>query len=216
MINKYSPEVLNSIKSDILALLRTIDRENADIEVLINKLETSDFFYAPASIKYHNCFTGGLADHSLNVYYNLKSMVKSKGLEDQISEDSIIICSILHDFSKINFYEKSIRNKKVYTDHGSKYDNLGTYDWVSEECYSVKPESERFIYGNHEETSEFMVRTFIPLTLAESIAILNHHGGMGFDSIKLKSPITNLYNKYPLACLLHLADMMSTYVDESY
>lgn len=216
MINKYSPEVLNKTKSDILALLRTIDRENADIEGLINKLETSDFFYAPASTKYHNCFPGGLADHSLNVYYNLKSMVKSKGLEGQIPEDSIIICSILHDFSKINFYEKSIRNKKVYTEHGSKYDNLGTYDWVSEEYYSVKPESERFIYGNHEETSEFMVRTFIPLTLAESIAILNHHGGMGFDSIKLKSPITNLYNKYPLACLLHLADMMSTYVDESY
>lgn len=214
MINKYSPEVLNKTKSDILTLLRTINRENANIEGLINKLETSDFFYAPASTKYHNCFTGGLADHSLNVYYNLKSMVKSKGFEGQIPEESIIICSILHDFSKINFYEKSIRNKKVYTPQGSKHDNLGTYDWVSEECYSVKPEAERFSYGNHEETSEFMTRSFIPLTLEESIAILNHHGGMGYDSSK--TGFSNLYNKYPLACLLHLADMMSTYVDESY
>lgn len=214
MINKYSPEVLNKTKSDILTLLRTINRENANIEGLINKLETSDFFYAPASTKYHNCFTGGLADHSLNVYYNLKSMVKSKGFEGQIPEESIIICSILHDFSKINFYEKSIRNKKVYTPQGSKHDNLGAYDWVSEECYSVKPEAERFSYGNHEETSEFMVRSFIPLTLEESIAILNHHGGMGYDSSK--TGFSNLYNKYPLACLLHLADMMSTYVDESY
>ena len=60
MINKYSPEVLNKTKSDILTLLRTINRENANIEGLINKLETSDFFYAPASTKYHNCFTGNI------------------------------------------------------------------------------------------------------------------------------------------------------------
>lgn len=216
MINGYSQEVLNQIKDKIISLLRDIHRDGANIEGLINKLETSDFFYAPASTKYHNCFAGGLADHSLNVYYNLKRMIKNKGLEEQIPEESIIICAILHDFSKINFYEKTIRNKKVYTESGSKHDNLGNYEWVSEESYSVKPESERFIYGNHEETSEFMVRSFIPLTVEESIAILNHHGGMGFDSIKLKSPITTLYSKFPLACLLHLADMISTYIDESY
>lgn len=213
MINRYSQEVLNQMKDKIISLLRDIHRDGANIDGLINKLETSDFFYAPASTKYHNCFAGGLADHSLNVYYNLKRMVENKGLEEQIPEESIIICAILHDFSKINFYEKTIRNKKVYTEQGSKYDNLGNYEWVSEESYSTKSDSERFVYGNHEETSEFMIRSFIPLTLEESVAVLNHHGGVGYDSTKTNFP--SVYNKYPLACLLHLADMMSTYVDES-
>ena len=37
-------------------------------------------------------------------------------------------------------------------------------------------------------------------------------GGMSWDSAK--DNITEVYGKYTLAVLLHLADMLATYVDE--
>ena len=200
-------------KEKICTLLKSINRDGADIEGLLNKLETSDYYTAPASTKFHNCCLGGLADHSLNVYYNLMRLVENKHLENIIPEESIIICGLLHDMSKINYYEKSIRNKKVYRENGSKWDELGRYDWISEECWTVIPEKDRFIYGNHEETSEFMIRQFIPLKVAESVAILNHHAGKGHDSSGIN--ISGLYHRYPLANLLHVADMIATYTDET-
>ncbi len=212
-IEGYSPEVKNNIKEEIENLLRSINRQNANIEGLINKLESSDFFTAPASTKYHNSYKGGLAEHSLNVYYNLKELVEFKGLKEIITDDNIIICGLLHDISKINFYEISYMNKKVYHEYGTKFDELGRFDWQSVPSFKVKSADERFIYGNHEENSEFMIRTFIPLELHESVAILNHHAGMSFDSIPIGS-LLDKYNRFPLASLLHMADFLAAYIDE--
>lgn len=212
-VYSISKTELESNKEKIYTLLRNIKRDGSNIEGLLKKLEESDYFTAPASTRFHNCCVGGLADHSLNVYYNLKRLVENKHLEDSIPEESIIICGLLHDMSKINYYEKGIRNKKVYSEVGSKWDELGRYDWVSEESWNVIPEKDRFIYGNHEETSEFMVRQFIPLKVAESVAILNHHAGKGNDSSGIN--VSGIYHRYPLANLLHVADMIATYTDET-
>ncbi len=205
--------ILEENKHTFCSILYDVKRDNARIDELILKLEGSDFFYAPASTKYHNSYEGGLCDHSLNVYYNLKSLVRNKHLEDRISEDSIIICGLLHDISKMNLYEKSIKNEKVYSEYGTKHDNMGNFDWVAKETYKIKDVHDRFLYGNHEETSEYMVRTYIPLKLEESIAILNHHGSTSYDCVPIES-VAPKFEKYPLAALLHVADMISTYVDE--
>ena len=129
----------------------------------------------------------------------------------QIPEESIIIVSLLHDISKMNYYEISYRNKKQYSDYGTKRDAGGNFDWVVEQSYEIIPKENRFIFSNHETTSEFMVRTFIPLTLEESVAILHHHGGVGNDS---QPGAVNAFGRYNLPVLLHLADMLATYVDE--
>lgn len=205
---------LNKNKTTFITLLRTnITREGANIDALVSKLEASDFFYAPASTKYHANYRGGLCQHSLNVYNNLKSLVYIKGLEGSISEETITICSLLHDLSKMNFYVPSFKNRKVYYEAGSKKDDGGNYDWVSEKCWATIPDEERFIYGNHEETSEFMIRAFIPLSHEEAAAILNHHGGVGYDSTQ-GNIASKVMAKYPLAALLHIADMLSTFIDE--
>lgn len=211
-IFKYSEDTLEDMRIEFCNILRTVERPGANIEELIKKLEASDFFVAPASTRYHNAFRGGLVEHSLNVYYNLQSMVKSKGIEAIIPEESIVICGLLHDLSKMNIYEETAKNKKVYCENGDKYDELGRFTWVSERGYAKKDIDHRFVYGNHEETSEYMIRKFIPLRIEESVAILNHHGGMGYDSNK--EGTCDAFTKYPLATLLHLADMMSSYVDE--
>lgn len=191
-------QLINEIKDE---------RPSAKIDELVRKLEGSDFFTAPASAKYHANCKGGLCQHSLNVY---DALVKISENYD-VNKVSLIIAGLLHDLSKMNLYETAYRNKKVYHEGGSKRDENGTFDWVSEKSYALIPDEQRFIYGNHEETSEFMVRTFIPLSLEESVAILYHHGGKGWDSSDAASMI---FGRYDLAVLLHCADMMAAYTME--
>lgn len=203
-----SSEQIQNNKNEFISLLKTINRDNANIEGLITKLGASDFFTAPASTKYHGAFKGGLCRHSLDVYIVLKNLVVQNNLE--IDNDSLVICALLHDFSKMNLYEVTNFNKKVYSENGSKSDNGGRFDWVTEQGYKTIDLSERFVYGNHEETSEYMIRQFIPLKLEESVAILHHHGGMGYDSSQTN--ISDIYQRYPLALMLHLADMTCAYL----
>lgn len=204
-------DIINQNKEVYLELLSGIEREGFFKEQLLSLLNNSDFFTAPASTKYHSAYPGGLCEHSLDVYKELK-MLSNKFPQYFYTEDTIRIVSLLHDISKVNLYKKDIRNKKVYHEAGSKTDNLGRFDWVSEEAYSVDNEN-KFIFGNHEQTSEFIVRQYMPLFVEESVALLHHHGGMGWDSTRVD--ITRIFNKYPLALMLHTADMLATYLDQN-
>ena len=201
-------------------LLSSIDREG--ITDLIDYLKSTDFFYAPASTKYHGNFKGGLCLHSLYVYDIMKQLfedyIKFKGDEGvaEVGESyeeaikSITIVSLLHDLSKTNLYEETITNKKVYSEDGSKYDTGGRYDWQPVKGYKTREEECTFVIGNHEETSEFIARQFIPLRVSESAAIMHHHGGVGWDSIPVEA-MSKIYNKYTLALLLHEADLFAAY-----
>ena len=202
-------------KQEFINLINKIERESFKKDLFFSKMENSDFYYAPASTKYHNNFKGGLVDHCLNVYYRLINLVKLAGLEDRVSDESCIIVALMHDLAKRNFYSISIRNKKKYSESGKRddRDGNGRYDWVSVPGYIVADSSERFLYGNHEQTSEFMASQFIDLTVEESVAILHHMGGLSFDSTK--EDYFSIYRRYPLALLLFEADMIASCVDES-
>lgn len=210
-----SKEQIEQNKQTFIELINSIERD-FNKEKLINWLENSDFFYAPASTKYHSNFEGGLCSHCLSVYYSLEALCNTFAsesryvtLEDgsqkeeitcRYDKDSIIIVALLHDLSKANFYEKYNRNVK----------NEVTGKWESVEEYRTIDVQKRFIFGNHEETSEFMVRSFIPLKVEESVAILHHMGGAGHDSSQ--TDLSVIYSKYNLAALLHTADLLSTFV----
>lgn len=209
-------QIMNN-KTDFIGLLNSLTpREGMNIEKLIKKLESSDFFYAPASTQYHSSYEGGLCDHCLNVCSNMLQLVEMKadslGINSEEVRDSVIIVSLLHDISKINTYKPGVKNEKVYSENGSKYDELGNYDWVSKRIWATR--DDKFIFGSHESTSEYMVRQFIPLTLEESVAILHHMGSMAWDSAK--DNIGEVFNRYWLALLLYQADMISSYIDERH
>jgi len=199
-----------SNKEKFIEIVNSIEREGFFKEQLIAKLENSDFFYAPASTKYHNSYKGGLCEHCLNVYNNLVKLNEMKNT--QLSEDTMKIVALFHDLAKMNFYETYFQNKKRYHAGGSKKDEGGNYDWEAVTAYKIREANERFIFGNHEQTSEFMLRTYCPLTYEESIAVLHHHGGMSWDSAK--DNIGEVFARYPVALLLYMADMMSAYIDE--
>lgn len=210
-------------KRQFLNLVRGITRPGIMMDKLIAQLEGSDFFTAPASAIYHNAFPGGLCDHCLNVYFALSDFCKAM-FPDQASdngqppvstcpysEDSIRIVALFHDFDKMNKYERTVQNKKVYSETGSKYDEMGKYDWVSVPGYKRKDAKDVFMIGTHGENSVYMTETFIPLNAEEHAAIVNHSSV--YDNPKLDT--TAIYSRYHLACLLHLADMASTFITEN-
>lgn len=198
-------------KNKFIDLVNSIEREGFLKDKLIQKLESSDFFTAPASTKYHNAYKGGLCEHSLNVYDNIVKINEMKNLG--IDSNTLKIVSLFHDLAKMNFYEVYFQNKKRYHAGGTKKDEGGYFDWETVSAYKVKESSDRFVFGSHEQTSEFMLRNYCPLTYEESIAVLHHHGGRGWDSAQ--DNIGEVFQRYPIALILHMADMFSAYLDEN-
>lgn len=198
-------------KERFLSIIEQVDLP-MDKEGLVKFLTDSDFFEAPASTVYHNCFSGGLCAHSLNVYDNLCKLVDMYS-PNTYSNDSLAIVALLHDLGKVNFYEKAIRNVKVYSDKGKRSDEMGSYDWKAEESWKVRDVEDRFTVGTHGENSYFQIKRFVPLNLDESIAIIHHHAGMDKES-EIRD-MSAILKKSTLLTLLHIADMLATYVIEN-
>lgn len=93
---------MKDISEQIINLWGEVNRPG--IDGLISFLETSDFFTAPCSTKFHLARPGGLAEHSLNVFYLLEEKVARFGLD--IPKESIIVCGLGHDLCKVNFYKE--------------------------------------------------------------------------------------------------------------
>ena len=115
-------------------------------------LDGSDFFTAPASARYHLSETGGLCQHSINVYKRLKSVLKNEfdDYSKAYSDETVAICGLLHDVCKVNYYTTDYRNVK----EGG--------EWVKKPFFKVE---EKFPYG-HGEKSVFIVSQYIKLTAA--------------------------------------------------
>ena len=58
----------NENKQRFINLLKEASEQRKGVDKLIAWLETTDFFTAPASTRFHGAYEGGLVEHSLNVY----------------------------------------------------------------------------------------------------------------------------------------------------
>lgn len=179
-------------KERFVSLCNQITRPG--IEDLMSWLEKSDFYVAPASSKFHGSYPGGLLEHSLNVYDELKRLLKAYP-EIQIPEETAIICSLFHDLCKVNRYKTEKRNRK---------NNAG--QWESYDFYTV---SEKFYFGGHGSKSVFIIQQFIKLTPEEAVAINCHMSS--WDGNK---DVGLAFEQYPFAWLVHVADESSTYIIE--
>ena len=91
------------MKEEFIELLRSTKREG--IENLLNFLEKSDFYTAPASTRFHGNYEGGLLEHSMKVYEILQEKVKNAPIALNIPPETLIIVPLLHDLCKANFYK---------------------------------------------------------------------------------------------------------------
>ena len=184
-----------------------VKRPGAD--KLLAWLETTDFFEAPASTRFHLSRPGGLVEHSIHVYHRLHDLYVSERqrAEDQPfiellngEEETIAICALLHDICKANFYTVEMRNRKNEQGQWEKYP-----------FYVV---DDQLPYG-HGEKSVYIISGFMKLTREEAMAIRWH---MGFSDTDFKGggfSVGNAFGKFPLAVLTHIADLQATYLDEA-
>lgn len=191
------------MKDFYIQLLKSVRRPGVD--ALIDYLEKSDFFEAPASTIYHGSYAGGLVEHSLNVYTMLQWYVANLQDSDfelpKISEESVIIVALLHDLCKVNCYHESTRNMK----------NEQTGKWEKVPCYKREP----LLPMGHGGKSVFIIQQFIKLTPEEAQAIYWHMGAYDTSPYNTLNELGKSYEMNLLAFLLNQADMMATYIAEN-
>ena len=190
-------------------LLTATGREG--VAELLSFIRKSDFYTAPASTRFHSCHGGGLLEHTLLVFDCLIEKTKSgvwKKALDEIDTGSLAIAALLHDICKTYFYCTEYRNKKVYSDSGSKSDSNGRFDWESVPSYMV---NDKMPLG-HGDKSIIMISKYIELTKSEMYAIRWH---MGFSEPKESwNALSSSIRMHPLVLALHEADLEATYLLE--
>lgn len=180
------------MKEEFLGLLKSVKREGMD--KLIEFIEKSDFFKAPASTRFHGDYEGGLLEHSMKVYEILIDKVKNSVIPIEVSEESLIVIALLHDICKVNFYKVDYRNAK---------NAFG--EWEKVPYYTIE---DTIPYG-HGEKSVMMITEYIKLTVEEKYCIRWH---MGFTEPKESyNTLGQAFKKFPLALLVHEADLEATY-----
>lgn len=156
-----------------------------------------DFFTAPASMRYHGSYEGGLVEHSLNTYDCLTAYLARERVKQlygmDYDEQSIAIVSLLHDVCKVNTYKPGFRNVK---DEKGVWQKVPSYDY-----------DDKLPYG-HGEKSVYIISGYLKLNREEAFAIRYH---MGFSGIEDKRQIGDALERFPLAFALNVADMEATY-----
>ena len=150
-----------NVNDEIKELLNKVDRIRGS--KLIKDLDKLGYFTCPASTNKHNCFEGGLALHSYNVYTTLCKFNEVFKLD--LDEDFIIITSLLHDVCKLGVYKPNIlKNGKISDTKPYKYEDMCPL--------------------GHGEKSVIFLSYYLKLTTAEALAIRWHIGPFTHDTIQ--------------------------------
>lgn len=157
---------------------------------LLAWLETTDFFEAPASTKYHGAYPGGLLQHSLNVCRELMS-----SLTAQASTESRAICALLHDVCKAGVYHTETKRRKNQDGR-----------WEDYQGYTHK---DPFPFG-HGEKSVYLIARFMKLTDEEALAIRWHMGAYDDAARGGGRALSAAMTVSDLVYELHAADMRAT------
>ena len=186
---------IESQKQEFLTICRaSIQREG--LEGLLDWLCKADFFTAPASTHYHGGYPGGLCQHSIDVYQYAQKLIFL--MPKAPTEESVAIATLFHDLCKVNLYKKDKKNQKI--------DGV----WQEVPYYVV---DEKFHFGGHGSKSVFLIQQFMKLTTEEAAAI-NCHMGFSDGSPSVVRDVSNAYQQFPLAFIVHVADEAATFLLE--
>lgn len=191
-----SKEQIQKNKNEFEEIVSTYIHRDG-ISELMNWIRKQDFFEAPASTRFHEAYEGGLCEHSLTVFHKLEELNAIAPKEYTLSDESMAICALFHDLCKTGFYVRGTRNVK----------DEQTGQWTKAICYTIE---DSFPYG-HSEKSAFLIERFLRLTPLEAVCINAH---MGFSDDRCKGNMSlmgSMFEHYPVALNLHLADLQATY-----
>lgn len=158
------------------------------MDALVEWLLGTDFFTSPASTRFHGCYEGGLAAHSLNVHREFNRLCEACGVE--VARNSSVIACLLHDVCKIGAYLGDAAPYKSNRD---------------------KPKG-------HAVLSIERIKKHILLTELEEKMILYHMGVYGlteFDKKRGEYPLrgggmAHAWHHHPAVKLMYFADEIAT------
>lgn len=150
-------------------LLQTGEHRQEQLQALLDHLGDR-LVMCPASSKkdYHNCFVGGLVDHSLRVLKNCTRLMKvSPDVFGSISEESIVFAALLHDLGKVG----DLDNDRYLPQTSDYYKSKGN---LFEHNHAVVPKNVH--------ASLFLLQHFgVKMTYDEFEAILLNDGSVTDD-----------------------------------
>ena len=193
-------------KEEFLELLRSTKRDG--IEDVITDLENLGFFSAPASAGHHLNVEGGLVLHSINtckaalaVWEAMKPLEPS--LQTEVSRDSLIIASLLHDVCKADIYVRSVKKRRNVL--GQREDTEG-----------YKVSYKEFPMGHGEKSVIQLLCSGLDMTDAEMLAIRWHMGawGINMNSYEDQRCYDTARALYPLVSIVQTADGLAASIME--
>jgi len=212
------------------------------MDKLLEWLETSDFYSAPCSTKYHLAEVGGLAKHTWNVMQcavGLNKKYASEGTDGLFPQESVVLAAFAHDLCKVNFYSV---DEEAPTDAQVQYlrslclktrvpvpekVNKSYASICIDHLKSMKPlPLPSFTPGftvkdqlplGHGEKSLYVVSQFVTLTLDEALAIRWHMGGydVSVQTYIGRLPYDEAVKQSKLVTILNLADIEATFLVEA-
>lgn len=191
---------LHDLKDRFYTISGFVNKDGKDS--LLAWLETTDFFTAPASTKFHGNYEGGLVEHSIHVAeigISIFASVLKHRPELEYLRSSVLLCALFHDVCKVNQYSKEECWAKDDKNKWFKY--LG---WKFTDEYPI----------GHGEKSLMYLSKHIELTNSEALAIRHHMGqseaGLGMGLYSYQAAFEN-----PLVKIIIAADIASTCVGET-
>ena len=150
------------------------------------------YFIAPASSKeeYHLSYPGGLAEHSFNVYKNLRNFFQMKLFDS--NEESMFIVSMFHDLGKA-----------CCTDLKSPHYKPTTEEWKLRKGWLYEYGNDSVYMTNHLRSLFILQHFNITLTPEEYSSIYLN------DGMYLESNRSYGLKECPLALFLHMSDRIA-------
>ena len=194
--------VPDAIKPKLIEMINFIVSDDGDRAALLDWLDKTDFWIAPASTRFHGNFKYGLSLHTLKVIH--MSLVFTQSIFDNfikspqkqfysVTAQDIFIAALSHDFCKTNFYAIEYRNTKDITGN-----------WVKTPCYKTKNDNRNLGHGNE---SVLMLLQIMPSYINKRYVLEAVSRHMGFSDLS-DNEMYNYSNflQNPLVVLLQLAD----------
>lgn len=183
-------------KFDAHKTIQRVDAACRQADRILKWLESTDFFTAPASTRFHDSCDGGLLRHTLNVVHHILNLFELPEFRlESVSCSSAILVALVHDWIKINYYEKYLKNVK---------NEAG--QWVQEAAYKYS-NSEPYPFG-HGVGSMYIVQKMFQLSMDEALAIRWHMGPWNMHTYE-SNELQASNKTYPLVHMLQFADQLS-------
>lgn len=186
----------------------TINEQNQSkifpyINHILEYLRKTDFYTAPASVKYHENFYGGLLMHTLKAYnqlVSLQSVPKFKEVVDNQWWNAVLVI-LVHDWCKIGRYESYFKNVK----------NNDTGRWEQVSAYKYREDSVGRL--GHGTQSLIMVMQlcntrYTSLTFEEMASIRWHMDNWDMSNYDIDD-LSRCNEKIPMVRMIQFADQLA-------